>query len=305
MELGSRYFKQVELLVQILPLIARYECFALKGGTAINLFVRDLPRLSVDIDLSYVRVNARDEALQEIDQAFRALKADVEQLIPGIHVHSSVLTDTRYIYKLVAQLEHIQVKIEISPVMRGVFEPLISMETSAATQENFGFAELPVVSFNDLYAGKLCAALSRQHPRDLFDVRLLLENEGISQELLDVFIIYLVSSGRPIAELLAPIEQDFKPVFSGEFQGMTNTPVSMDDLQQARKQLINEIQDKLTAEHKQFLLTFKQGAPDWGLLKTPEVERYPAVQWKLHNIRTMPKRKHQAALRKLEKILYG
>ena len=45
------YFKQVQLLLSVLPLIQRHECFALKGGTAMNLFVQDLPRLSVDIDL--------------------------------------------------------------------------------------------------------------------------------------------------------------------------------------------------------------------------------------------------------------
>jgi len=72
MDPNNRYFKQVELLVQMLPVVAEYDCFALKGGTAINLFVRDMPRLSVDIDLTYVRVNKRDEALAEIDDSFRS-----------------------------------------------------------------------------------------------------------------------------------------------------------------------------------------------------------------------------------------
>ena len=60
---NNPYFKQVELLVQMLPVVVKYDCFALKGGTAINLFVRDMPRLSVDIDLTYVPVNRREEAL--------------------------------------------------------------------------------------------------------------------------------------------------------------------------------------------------------------------------------------------------
>ncbi len=74
MEPNNRYFRQVDLLVQMLPLVEKYDCFALKGGTAINLFVRDMPRLSVDIDLTYVPVNKREDALAEIDASFRSLK---------------------------------------------------------------------------------------------------------------------------------------------------------------------------------------------------------------------------------------
>ncbi len=46
------YRKQVELLVRTIPNVAEEKCFALKGGTAINLFIRNMPRLSVDIDLT-------------------------------------------------------------------------------------------------------------------------------------------------------------------------------------------------------------------------------------------------------------
>ena len=60
MDRTSVYYKQVQLLVQLLPLVAEEDCFALKGGTAINLFVCDLPRLSVDIDLVYLPMNNRD-----------------------------------------------------------------------------------------------------------------------------------------------------------------------------------------------------------------------------------------------------
>jgi len=105
MDQNSRYFKQVKLLVQVLPAITNYDCLALKGGTAINLFVRNLPRLSVDIDLTYVPVNQRDVALSEIHEAFSGLRNDMESLLPGVHVTGSVLTGTNYLYKLVVQLE--------------------------------------------------------------------------------------------------------------------------------------------------------------------------------------------------------
>ncbi|MEE9492204.1 MAG: nucleotidyl transferase AbiEii/AbiGii toxin family protein, partial [Gammaproteobacteria bacterium] len=259
MDPHSRYFKQVELLVKLLPLVAKYECFALKGGTAINLFVRDLPRLSVDIDLTYVLVNQRDEALTEIDRAFRGLKADLEKLLPGLKVKGSVLEETNYFYKLVAQSGSIQVKIETTPVMRGVVGKSVQMETSPRTQEVFGYARVPVVSFNDLYAGKLCAALNRQHPRDLFDISVLLRDEGFSEKLMEVFLVYLVSANRPIAELLSPNVPNFDQPFFDEFEGMTNESVTTGELQEVRLQMVDAINSKLSASHKQFLLSFKQG----------------------------------------------
>lgn len=63
----EQYMRQVELLVRTLPYIARHEAFALKGGTAINLFYREMPRLSVDIDLTYVPIEDRETTLKGID----------------------------------------------------------------------------------------------------------------------------------------------------------------------------------------------------------------------------------------------
>jgi len=305
MEPGSRYFKQVELLVQLLPVVAKYKCFALKGGTAINLFVRDLPRLSVDIDVTYVPVKARDTALAEIDSAFRALKIELERRLPGLNVAGTVLGNTEYFYKLVAQMVTTQVKIEVSPVMRGVVESPVQMETSQRTQETFGYASTPVVAFNDLYAGKLCAALSRQHPRDLFDVSILLRTEGITDDLLEVFLIYLVCGNRPISEMLAPTEKGVRQAFMKEFKGMTSDAVRPELLLETRSRLITEINEKLSDRQRQFLLSVKRGEPDWRLMNKSEVKHLPAIQWKLHNIRKMPKQKHKAALAKLERVLYG
>jgi predicted nucleotidyltransferase component of viral defense system len=227
MDPNSPYFKQVELLVQMLPIVAKYDCFALKGGTAINLFVRDMQRLSVDIDLTYVPVNTRDEAMKEIDDSFRSLKSDLTKRLPGLRITGSVLPGTNTIYKLLTQLGNTQVKIEISPVMRGVVNSTYQLETSEQTQKTFGYVSVPVVSFNDLYAGKLCAALSRQHPRDLFDISILLHNEGLSDDLISIFLVYLVCGNRPIAELLAPIERNVEQTFFEEFQGMTTKSVTM------------------------------------------------------------------------------
>jgi len=63
------YYQQVVLLLDVLPIVGQETCFALKGGTAINLFVRNLPRLSVDIDLTYLPVQDRTTSLREVGSA--------------------------------------------------------------------------------------------------------------------------------------------------------------------------------------------------------------------------------------------
>ena len=79
------FFKQAELLLRILPLIYKEQEFALKGGTAINFFVQDLPRLSVDIDLTYLPVNDRDFALNEIRSILLLISEGIKKRIPGTY----------------------------------------------------------------------------------------------------------------------------------------------------------------------------------------------------------------------------
>lgn len=86
----------------------------------------------------------------------------------------------------------------------GTVHPPVIGRIRPSVEEEFGFAEMATVTFEDLYAGKLVAALDRQHPRDLYDVKLLLDNEGISNELFRTFLVYVASSSRPPHELLAP-----------------------------------------------------------------------------------------------------
>jgi predicted nucleotidyltransferase component of viral defense system len=176
------YRQQVTLLIRVLPFIADEPAFALKGGTAINLFVRDMPRLSVDIDLTYLPVELRDVSLQAIDSAMGRIAERITGNMRGAKVTLSRLQKERIVTKLFVDADGVRVKIEVTPVLRGcVYAPTV-MSVSESVEAHFGFAEAPVVSFPDLYAGKIVAALDRQHPRDLFDVRGLLANEGISDD---------------------------------------------------------------------------------------------------------------------------
>lgn len=129
--------------------------------------------------------------------------------------------------KLIVQIADAQIKIEVTPVLRGCVYELTTMSVTARVEEQFGFAEMPVVSFPDLYAGKIVAALDRQHPRDLFDVRDLLANEGIDDKLRKAFIVYLVSHDRPMSEVLAPPRLEISAEYKRGFEGMVATRKSV------------------------------------------------------------------------------
>lgn len=176
----NQYRRQVSLLVRILPFVAQEECFALKGGTAINLFVRDMPRLSVDIDLTYLPVESREDSLKAIDAALKRIVADAGSGSPAEDIATAAPNKEGAVTKLLARGDGVQIKIEVTPVLRGcVYEPEVGT-VSRSVEETFGFAEMKLVSFADLYGGKIVAALDRQHPLDLFDVHDLLANEGVS-----------------------------------------------------------------------------------------------------------------------------
>jgi predicted nucleotidyltransferase component of viral defense system len=209
MDRTSSYYKQVQLLVQLLPIVAEEHCFALKGGTAINLFIRELPRLSVDIDLVYLPMKARDEALNEIREALARTGERIRSVFTDSEVIES-FRDKMDAMRLVISRSGVQIKIELSPVLRGtVFEPEI-LSVCEKVEDEFGYAEIAVVNRADLYAGKICAALDRQHPRDLFDVMWLLNPDALTDDLRKALIVYLISHSRPISELLSRLSRIFK-----------------------------------------------------------------------------------------------
>jgi len=302
MDQDSSYYKQVQLLVQLLPLVAEEDCFALKGGTAINLFVRSLPRLSVDIDLVYLPMKDRNEALDEIRSALTRIDERIIKAFPDAHVVESY-KDKVDALRLVVARRDVQVKIELSPVLRGtVFDSKVE-SVCEVVEDEFGYAEIAMVNLADLYAGKICAALDRQHPRDLFDVMWLLNNEGLTDDIRKALIVYIISHPRPIAELLNPGIKDIKDIYEGEFANMSEEDVSLEELEEIRALLIELVNAELTEEERQFLLSFKNKAPDWKLLGLDGVEVLPAVKWKQINLGKMEKDNHREAYEKLAFIL--
>lgn len=303
MPLSERYQQQVALLIEALPFVAAEKDFALKGGTAINLFVRDMPRLSVDIDLTYLPVAGRPESLAAIDAAMKRMAGTIRSGLRDAHVNEVVNEQEGIVTKLTVQRFDAQIKIEVTPVLRGcVFEPELR-SVSEKVEESFGFAETQVVSFSDLYAGKIMAALDRQHPRDLFDVRDLLANEGISDDLRKAFIVYLISHHRPISEVVVPVRKDIRKEFEQNFDGMTHEPVTLEELLKAREDLIAEVSGKMPKQHREFLIGFKRGAPDWNLLGVPGAAELPAVKWKQINLDKMSKDARAKAIARLDEVL--
>lgn len=282
MPFRDQYQAQVRLLMRLIPIVARETCFALKGGTAINLFVRDLPRLSVDIDLMYLPMHERSEALVEIDAAMKRIKTSALADLRGARVTENVHDGA--ILRLLVMAEGTQVKIEVSPVLRGVvYEPFIAPVTEAV-EEVFGFAETNVVSFEDLFAGKLVAALDRQHPRDLFDVRGLLTHEGLSDELREAFIIYLLSHNRPMGEVLSGRVKDLANEYRNGFEGMTEEVIAIEELIKTQHEMIKTLIGGMPDHHRAFLIGFERGEPDWSLLRISHVAELPAIRWRQRNL---------------------
>jgi predicted nucleotidyltransferase component of viral defense system len=294
------YFKQVKLLLEVLPYVNEESCFALKGGTAINMFVRDMPRLSVDIDLMYLPIEDRVSSLKHISESLENIAKSIEKSLDSTKVYRLEQRGDGTLSKLQVERKGVRIKIETSPVMRGtVKKPTIEM-VSPKVEEAFGFAETLTVHHDDLYAGKICAALDRQHPRDFFDVRGLLDNEGIRESLMDVLMVYLISSNQPISKLLQPNRIDISHTFEEQFVGMTTEPIELQILTDTREELVRLLHEKLTDSHKEFLLGFKKCEADWSLLPFDGIDQLPSVKWKMLNLKKMDAVKRAEAFEKLE-----
>jgi predicted nucleotidyltransferase component of viral defense system len=238
----SPYFKQAELMLKTIPHVAAETCFALKGGTAINLFVRDMPRLSVEIDLTYLPVDEpRDTALKKMSDALARIAEGIKKAIAGTRVQESRGQSRERVTKLIVSAGPTRIKIEPNEVIRGSVYPTEERDLTPRAEELFELSvSAQTLALADLYGGKLCAALDRQHPRDLFDVKLLLANEGITDEIRKAFVVYLASHDRPMHELFAPKLKNIRKIYENEFAGMTVVSISYQDLIAARVTLIGK-----------------------------------------------------------------
>jgi predicted nucleotidyltransferase component of viral defense system len=282
------YLDSARLLTRVAPLVLVDDTFALKGGTAINLFLRDMPRLSVDLDLVFPdHTVPRAEALRRINEAIRQSVARLKK--QGFQTHAPASADAGET-KLLVRQGATQVKIEVNFVMRGTVNPVhVGSLTQSARDTLQADLEIPVVSLEDVYGGKLVAAMDRQHPRDLFDVMQLFANEGITAGIRRAFVVYLASHNRPVHEVMFPSLRDIRQEFENNFAGMTVEPVELDNLLNARERMMRELQQGLTKAERRFLLSLVTAEPEWALLGVPHLKQLPGLRWKLQNLERLRK----------------
>lgn len=300
----SPYYKQVELLLRCLPEVNKEGCFSLKGGTAINLFVRDLPRLSVDIDLAFLPLDPWEAATEQVEASLQRISTNIKKSIKNVKINESKNATTKKVEKLFVSQQNAMIKIEPNPVIRGSVYKDQKMDLVKAASDIFQMeVSTNVLSIADLYGGKLVAALDRQHPRDLFDTKLLLEDEGITVEIRKAFLVYLASHARPMHEIIIPTLHNKKDEFEKEFVGMTNITFSYGDFESTRTSLIKILTEQMTKEEKLFLLSIQDGTPEWDKLEIPNLDSLPALKWKVQNVQKMEKGKREHATKQLKSKL--
>lgn len=293
------YKRQVALLIRIMPSVYRIKDFAVHGGTAINLFHKNMPRYSVDIDLTYIPIQDREESLQAITEHLKTIKANIEKTIPGIKI------EPRYdVLKLLCTLNGATVKIEVNGTKRGIIEETEDKMLCEKAQEEFSMAcKARTVSYSQLYGGKITAALSRQHPRDLFDCKYM--RLSSFDDVRNGFMFCLLGSDKPIIESLKPNSIDQTDALENQFEGMSDVKFSYEDYEEARTDLIDKVNAGLSETDKDFILSFENGTPDWGKCSAGDLRNYPSVKWKLQNINKLKEinpQKHQQGIELLKQF---
>ena len=162
----------------------------LKGGTALNLFIFDIPRLSVDIDLNYVGSEQRETMLEERPQIERALQTVFKRegftvrRMPDEHAGGKWSLRYRSVTRQGANLE-----VDINFMYRLPLWPIKIMNSfRLGTWQAVG---IPVTDIHELAAGKLAALFSRRKARDLYDShRILCMDDLDVQRLRIAFVLY-------------------------------------------------------------------------------------------------------------------
>ena len=293
----DRYKRQVALLIRILPSVYGIKEFAIHGGTAINLFHKDMPRYSVDIDITYIPIEERAASLSTINQRLIELKRSIERSIPGISV-----AHKPDVWKLLCTHDAATIKIEVNGTKRGIIGDTMDMPLCEKARSEFSMGCMArTVSFSQLYGGKVVAALSRQHPRDLFDCKYM--DVKSFTDIKDGFMLCMLGSDRPMIETLHPNVIDQAVALENQFSGMTDIPFGYDDYISVREYLVHWVNENLDDRDKEFLLSFESGTPDWSKCSSGDLSAYPSVQWKLLNIgrlRSGNPKKHDEGIAKLK-----
>jgi predicted nucleotidyltransferase component of viral defense system len=301
--MDEQYTKQVTLLLRIIPELNKIPEFAMHGGTAINLFYHDMPRLSVDIDLTYIPIDTREKDLQNIGLLLKKLSEKLKRNIPGIQITPGSFSHEEM--KLFCRKIYAEVKIEVNTINRGVIKATETHTLCNAAQKHFNlFCEMNIVPKAQLFGGKMVAALDRQHPRDLFDTKMLLDKTNLTPELINGFLFCLFSSKRPLFEVLKPNYLNQVSSLTNQFAGMTAEKFTYTMFENERERLISTIHSNMTVQQKHAIINFAKGQPVW---LSEDWSKFPGIAWKLKNIDKLKRHnpeKFQYQIMQLEKSLF-
>jgi len=281
--MDKAYVDTVRLMLEVAPDVFSSGRFAMKGGTAINLFVQDMPRLSVDIDVVYVsHTTGREKALAEIADELAAIQSRLRKRGIDAEIAGSKAGDET---KIFARRKQVEVKVEINHVFRGTLLPIEQRTLVKHASDLFATTlTVPTLALAELYGSKLVAAMDRQHPRDLFDVRGMFDRFGLTPEIVSCFVGYIAGHNRPVHEVLYSRDQSLEQPFENEFEGMARVPNTLSELEETRQQLRRTLLAALTSQYKQFLLGLVGGSAPWELMPCPHLASLPAIQWKVQNL---------------------
>lgn len=290
------YREKVKLLLQLMPFVMQEQVFAVHGGSAINLFVKNMPRYSVDIDLTYIPLADREESIADINAHLKSIADNAKSNIKGLHIVPKYDT-----CKLLCEYHGHQVKIEVNQTKRGIIGGELQRKSLCdKAQTEFGmFCKAVIVPSTLLYGGKIAAALSRQHPRDLFDVKYM--NMPLS-DVQEGLIFCLLGSDRPIHESFSPQLIDQREAMENQFKGMTDIEFTYEEFEQTRSKLITDVRKLMTDEDKQFLLSFESANPQWDGYEFEYFRDYPSIKWKLLNLAKLKKQNPAKLNTEVEKL---
>jgi predicted nucleotidyltransferase component of viral defense system len=281
--MDKTYVDTVRLMLGIAPHVFQQPLFAMKGGTALNIFVHDMPRLSVDIDVVFVdHRTSRDAALSLIQEELRSL---AERLEPLGYKSSLLNTNDEDEVKIMVSRDNVSVKIEVNYNFRGTLMPVTPLRIAAKAGELFATEiTVPSLAREELYGGKIVATLDRQHPRDFFDVREMLLHRHLDDGVMDCFVCYLSGHNRTVHDVLFSKDKSMTAMYEQQFEGMTSEPVPLAELEEARQSLRRQLVEGLRDHHKQFLLSLVHLEPDWALMPFAHLQEMPALKFKMRNL---------------------
>ncbi len=271
--------------------------FALKGGTALNLYGLNMPRLSLDVDLVFLPEVKAEEASWLQGEALFQFQKLIEQRLPDAEVMSR-LDSAQNINALVVRLRRIETAVELVPTTRGHLYPL-EKKNLCALGRIYWHHPLPaqLVSWAEVCAGKFMARLERQKARDLMDCDNILKLGPIDDQIRLAFLVEILGRGMPTVRMnsqnlvetiwfpLSPADLwtgEPRPVDRVDWSSLTRLvakPMLRSELDSVQDVLRQELLVKMPAYHKDFLLMWVRGTPHWSLLDYPRLEDRPILQY--------------------------